>query len=29
MAKFELPLAPTDHRRVLAVISYLQRQGET
>lgn len=27
LAKLELPLDPQDHRRVLAVITYLQAQG--
>ncbi|RAX49694.1 DNA-binding response regulator [Arthrobacter sp. AQ5-05] len=27
LAKFELPVAPQDHRRVLAVVTYLQSQG--
>jgi DNA-binding NarL/FixJ family response regulator len=29
LAKLELPLAPADHRRVLAVVTYLQAQGRS
>jgi DNA-binding NarL/FixJ family response regulator len=27
LAKLELPVAPQDHRRVMAVVTYLQAQG--